>query len=266
MSLKRLFAVVFSLTIVVAARAQFTTVAYEGFNYSAGSLAGQNGGTGWSSAWINDYTPGVSFSTITTGMSYSGLTTTGGSITWASGGNGLSEDSRTLPLLDSGVVYVQFLGQFGSSSGAGTPNLRLLDSGALTGGFGGNGGTHGSVVSILDTTLQPATDGSSSSFASLANLNLVVARIDYQADTTTMWINPNLTTFNYDSPSSPDATYAGLAPAFNAISFVSRSPASVDEITIMAEPAPEPSTASLLLIGAGLLAYGAQRRGAFRRG
>ena len=127
-------------------------------------------------------------------MTYSGLTTTGGSITWASGGNGISEDSRTLPLLNSGVVYLQFLGQFGSSSGGGTPNLRLLDSGTLTGGFGGNGGTHGSVVSILDNTLHRRRQRRRHQVWPVwRNQNLVVARIDYQADTTSMWVNPNLT-------------------------------------------------------------------------
>ncbi len=251
--LKTILASILGMSLGMAVHAQFTTVAYDGFSYSAGSLSGNNGGTGWTSAWINDYTSGASFAVITNGLSYSGLTTSGGSIVWGSGGNGISEDSRDLPLLDSGIVYVQFLGQFGSSSGGGTPNLRLLDSGSVTGGFGGNGGTYGADVSILNTSLNPASDGSSSSSASLSSLNLIVGRIDYEDNTTTLWVDPNLSTFNYQSPPTPDATYADLAPAFDEIAFYSRDPASVDEITIMAEPAPEPSSAALLAAGIGLL-------------
>jgi len=250
---------IFSLAVCVTSHAQFTTIAYDGFNYSAGSLAGQNGGTGWTTPWALTYFSGGNLGVSTTGLSYAGLATTGGSIVWSSGGNGISEDSRSLSLLDSGVVYIQFLSQFGSSSGGGTPNIRLFDSGTLTGGFGGNGGTHGTVMSILDTTLNPASDGSSSSSASLSALNFVVARIDHQNNVTAMWVNPNLSTFDYQNPGTPDATYAGLAPAFDSLAIYSRNPANLDEIKIMWESVPEPP--SILFFGVGILIlYGLRRR------
>jgi hypothetical protein len=250
---------VFSLVFCTASHAQLTTVAYDGFNYGAESLAGQNGGTGWTGSWLNDYTSGASFQVSLSGMSYSGLSTSGGSLAWGSGGNGISEDSRTLPRMNSGVVYFQFLGQFGSSSGGGTPNIRLLNSGALTGGFGGNGGLYGGVMSILDTSLQPAANGSSSSSASLSSLNLMVARIDYQNNVTTMWVNPNLSTFDYLNPPTANATYAGLAPVFDSISIYSRSPGNVDEVAVMVVP--EPGAASLMMTGVGaMLLYGWRRR------
>lgn len=253
-----------ALTILLAAflffaagatcQVQFTTVAYDGFNYSAGSLSGQNGGTGWTTAWTRDYSAGGSLNVSATGLSYSGLSTTGGSLVWGSGGNGISEDSRTLSLQNSGVVYLQFLCQFGSSSGGGTPNIRLYNSGTFTGGFGANGGTYGSTISILDNTLNPASDGSSSSSASLSSLNFVVARIDYQTAMTTLWVNPNLSTFNYQNPTSPDASYAGLAPAFDKISIYTRSPAQLDEVKVMSQPVPEPAPAMLFVLGiAGIL-------------
>jgi hypothetical protein len=232
----------------LSARGQFSTVAYESFSYSTGSLAGNNGGTGWTSAWTNDYHSGATLQVSATGMTYSGLTVGGGSAAWGSGGNGISEDSRYLPLMDSGIVYVQFLSQFGSSSGGGTPNLRLFDSGALTGGFGGNGGTYGAYVSILDTTLNPAANGSSSSSAGLSSLNLVVGQINYGADETMLWVDPNLSTFDYSDPPAPDATYPGLAPEFNEVAIYSRSPADFDELTIFQET-PEPASSGLLLTG-----------------
>lgn len=211
---------VLSFILTATVQAQLTTIAYEGFNYGGGSLAGQNGGTGWASSWVNDYWPGTSMVVSGTAMTYPGLTTSGGSAVWTSGGVGISEDLRSLSLQNSGSIYLQFLCQFGSSSGGGTPNIRLFDGGNMTGGFGGNGG---SVMSILDTSLQPASGGSSSSSASLSSLNLVVALIDYQNSTTRMWVNPDLSTFDYLNPSSPDAT-ANFAPTFDALAIYTRNP------------------------------------------
>ena len=241
---------VLSFVLTATVQAQLTTIAYEGFNYGGGSLAGQNGGTGWASSWVNDYYPGTSLAVSGTDMTYPGLTTSGGSAVWTSGGVGISEDMRSLSLQNSGLIYLQFLCQFGSSSGAGTPNIRLFDDGSLTGGFGGNGGTYGGVMSILDTSLQPASDGSSSSSASLSGLNLVVALIDYQDNTTEMWVNPDLSTFDYLNPSSPDAT-ADFAPVFDAIAIYTRDPGSVDEIQIMSVPEP----ASFSLLGMGVILW-----------
>jgi hypothetical protein len=252
---QKIVLVLLSFILTARAQAQLTTIAYEGFNYSAGSLNGQNGGTGWASPWVNDYGPGTSMVVSGTDMTYSGLTTSGGSAVWTSGGVGISEDSRSLSLQNSGSVYLQFLCQFGSSSGAGTPNIRLLDDGSLTGGFGGNGGTFGGVMSILDTSLQPASDGSSSSSASLSGLNLVVALFDYQNNTTEMWVNPDLSTFDYLNPSSPDAT-VNFAPAFDSIAIYTRDPGSVDEIQIMSVPEP----ASFSLLGLGVVLWKLRKR------
>jgi hypothetical protein len=133
-----------SLSACASCHAAITIVAYEGFDYSAGSLDGQNGGTGWTSNWSDQYTFGPSHITDVTGMSYAGLTSVGGRMTWQEGGNGINQNTRTLPLVDSGVVYFQFLSQL-SESGGGTPNIRLYNSNSLTGGFGGNGGISSSV-------------------------------------------------------------------------------------------------------------------------
>jgi hypothetical protein len=252
---KKIVLAVLSFILTATVQAQLTTIAYEGFNYSGGSLAGQNGGAGWASPWVNDYWPGTSMAVSGTDMTYPGLTTSGGSAVWTSGGVGISEDLRSLSLQNSGSIYLQFLCQFDSSSGAGTPNIRLFDGGNMMGGFGGNGGTYGNVMSILDTTLQPASDGSSSSSASLSDLNLVVALFDYQDDTTWMWVNPDLSTFDYLNPSSPDAT-ANFAPAFDGIAIYTRDPGNVDEIKIMSAPEP----ASFSLLGLGIILWKLRKR------
>jgi len=71
-------------TIALAALAVFTLVfgapvaagliAYDGFNYAAGSLAGQNGGSGWNGAWsvygggaVTVQSPGLSFGDLQNG-------------------------------------------------------------------------------------------------------------------------------------------------------------------------------------------------------
>lgn len=253
---KGFFGVFLAGALCATGHAQPTTIAEDYFNYSNGSaLAGQNGGTGWTGTWINDYTSGATLKVNSSGLTYTGLTS-GGSAVWGSGGNGISEDSRSLPLQNSGLVYIQFLCQFGSSSGGGTPNIRLLDSGTVTGGFGANGGTYGSVISILNTSLNPAANGSSSSTASLSAVNLVVGLINYQTDTTEMWLNPDLSTFNYMAPPSPNASYAGLAPQFNDIAIYSRSPATISDLQIMAVPEPLPAS----LLGFGLVLWAWQRR------
>ena len=224
-------------------------------------MDGRNGGSGWTGAWDWEYTSGSSLTVSTSGLSYSGLDTSGGSLTWASGGNGISQASRSLSLLNSGVVYLQFLAQFGSSSGGGTPNIRLYAGNTLTGGIGGNGGDYGSVVSILDTNLNPASDGSSSSSASLSALNLIVARIDYANNETSLWTNPDLATFDYLNPSSPSASYAGLAPAFDKIALYTRSPGTVDELSVYtAIPEPAHTTTAIAVLALLGLVAGRLRR------
>jgi hypothetical protein len=241
--------------------AQLNLVAYDGFDYTTGALNGKNGGSGWAGSWAWTYGSGSSLAVSATGLTFSGLSTTGGSATWSSGGNGISEASRSLSSsVGSGVVYLQFLGQFGSSSGGGTPNIRLTLSGSLTGGIGGNGGTYGGVVSILGTDLNPAGNGSSSTAASLSSLNLIVTRIDYGANTTSIWMNPNLASFNYGNPGTPDAIYSGLAPAFDTVQLITRNPGTFDELSVYSYSAvPEPSTYAAI-VGAGALLVATARR------
>lgn len=241
------------------AQAETLMVAYDGFDYPSGALDGRNGGSGWTTAWDFTYGAGSDFAVNLAGYTYSGLTTIGGRAAWSSGGNGISQTRRHVPLQDSGVVYVQFLSALQTSSGGGTPNLRLrLDGTGWTGGFGGNGGTYGSVMSILDASMNTAADGSASSSASLSSLNLVVGRIDYDAVETTMWVNPDLSTFSYDNPTDPDATFAGLAPKFDIVEFDTRA-GSFDELSIFvpqAQAVPEPSTTTLLVLAVAAGCWG----------
>lgn len=201
----------------------FTTVASESFEYTAGSLETRNGGSGWTSAW--SFTYSGSMQVNTTGLTYSGLTTAGGKTIWGgTGTNEIRQAERTLPLMEAGVVYLQFLSQFGTSGG-GTPQMRLMNGSSNTGALGANGGTK---MGILGADLNAVANTD----ANLNVLNLVVVRIDYTAVKTEMWVNPNLSTFNYSSPPAAHATANGLAPKFNKISLYGRSPDAFDEILV----------------------------------
>lgn len=206
----------------------FDLVAYEGFDYVSGtSLFNASSGNGWTSNWEQSYQQQY-LKTSTTGFTYAGLTTAGKKAEWDSncyGGscNGIASLKRAFPLQNSGVVYFQFISVLESSGGFGTPNIRLYNSTTLTGGFGASTGTK---MSILNAGLANL----SSSSGNLNAQNLVVVRIDYNLNKTEMWINPNLTTFDYSNPTGPSAT-ANIAPEFDSFQLFMRS-GSIDEVSI----------------------------------
>ncbi|WP_194975835.1 LamG domain-containing protein [Aquiflexum lacus] len=208
----------------------FTLVAYEGFDYSSGSpLRNAAGGTGWTNPWVKAYQDRF-LKTATTGFTYSGLTTTGLRAEFDNTCYGTCNDiaalRRSLPLQNNGVVYFQFISVFEANGGFGTPNIRLFSEGTLTGGVGASSG---SFMSILDATLS----NTASSTASLSAQNLVVVRIDYNLNKTEMWINPDLSTFDYSNPISPSATASGFSPSFDRMDIFIRS-GSIDEISVFA--------------------------------
>lgn len=226
------FLCLFLLTFYLKAQttpAGFNLVAYEGFNYSSGSsLLNANGGSGWSTNWIKTY-DNKYLKTSTTGFTYSGLTTTGlkaefddtcyGTCTTV-----IAALKRSFPLQNQGVVYFQFISVFEATASGGTPTIRFFDGATQTGGIGSSSGSN---MSILAASLANL----SSSSGSLSAQNLVVVRIDYNLNKTEMWINPDLSTFNYLNPTSPSATATGFAPAMDRFDIFIRS-GSIDEITI----------------------------------
>jgi hypothetical protein len=251
-----ILAVAISLAAGITGYGQQTIIAQDNFNYANGaSLAGQNGGTRWTASWVNDYLSGDSLAISSSGLTYPDLTTGGSAIWSGASGNGISEDSRYLPMQASGLVYVQFLCQFGTQSGGGTPNLRFTDSLTnLVFGIGANGGTYGQEISILTPNLNAAANGLQTATNSvLSGLNLVVTLVDYNNNTISLWVNPNLTNFIYSAPPPADAVaMMSSAPDFNNVSMVERQ-GSIGDVEIMTIP--EPATVSLLSAGLAFLAW-----------
>jgi hypothetical protein len=215
-----------------------TLIAEDSFNYT-GNLVGKNGGSGFTNAWtyssgISDY--GLSEPTLT----YSGITTSGGFVNGCSVLNGqLCAVTRNIPLQSSGKVFVQMIVDFGSqSTGGGTPNLRFVDeTNQLTGGVGSNGGTYHSKISILNTSLNANPDGSSSA-GTLNGQGFLIIGIDYLLNKTSLWLNPDMSSFDYLSTPAPSAIYFDLAPRIQSLNFVSRyGNMKFDELKIYSVPA-----------------------------
>ncbi|MFM6940667.1 MAG: hypothetical protein ACKOXI_01645 [Candidatus Planktophila sp.] len=202
-----------------------TLIASDSFEYS-GNIVGKNGGYGFTGPWATHY--GTSdFTVEATGFTYPNITTAGGLISSCAVLQGqLCGVSRDFAPQESGVFYVQMIANFGTQTGGGTPMLRFFDSStAVSGGLGGNGGT---AISILDNTLSVKGDGTAS-YGTLNATSFVVLQIDYVSNTTQMWVNPNMATFDYLNPPAPNASWPGLAPKMARIAFYARPTAKFDE-------------------------------------
>lgn len=225
-----LFLVLLGLPVLGLAQtpAGFTQVAYEGFDYTSGSsLLNANGGSGWTTAWLKNYKD-RHLKTGTTGLTYTGLTSTGLKADFDSNCTGdcnqIAALKRTFPLNDDGVVYLQFISVLEATGGGGTPTLRMFNGSTQTFGIGANSGSY---LQILNSSLS----GLATTTAPLSNQNFVVLRIDYTNNKTEMWVNPNLSTFDYSNPTSPNASVSDFAPLFNQMHIFIRS-GSIDEISV----------------------------------
>lgn len=246
-----------------------TTIAEDSFSYPANSsLPGNSGGSGWTGPWASHSNFFDSFTVGATSPSVPGVTSSGGSVVFRSGGGTLLNDSvRPLPLQNSGVLFLQFVAQFSTQSGGGTPTIRLFSSGALSGAVGNNDQCSTPVYAILNNNLE-APISAACSTVPLSDLVAVVVRIDYGANTTRMWVLSSLSGFDYLNPPAPSAEYVGLAPVFDRIALYSRDPATIDELRVFRVAAapvtaaqPVPVGTPALWVGlAGLLGFLASRR------
>lgn len=215
----------------------FNLVAYEGFNYSNNTnIANQSGGSGWAGNWEANFYGNSSMFVYSDGLSYSDLSVSGYKLQW--GGSGTYEPhsvKRAINNQNSGIVYLQFIADFNSSSG-GTDRVDLNSGGTTIASFGGNNAQ--GKMSIL------AGGQTINSTYSVFDLSLVIIQIDYNNNTTKMWINPpTYSTFNYSNPGTPAATYNNSI-AFDEISLTFRSGGQIDEISIFAQPTSAPTSIS----------------------
>jgi len=180
---------------------------YEGFNYAAGDINGQNGGIGWAGAWFQPSSASGGDAVITPGLSFapsvSSLVTTGAAL--QTGVNGTPEfDANRLMLGSLGgpnaaTVYFSFIGQFTNSGWEVISFLQDSNIQAYVGeGWYNAGWGVGSAGSfpypeIQETAKLPST------------ISFVVARFDFTSTNTLvrLYVNPSsLAT----EPATPDAS------------------------------------------------------------
>ena len=226
---------------VISGNFVLTDLVYEGFDYSSGaSLQSQSGGTGWSGAW--DYAQGGDspLGIAGSGLTYTGLPVEGLSTAYA-GVRAINGSGRDLSRVDSGIVYVQLLVNLSGGFNNGAPNLRFYDTNASanTGFIGSNNtGNNAAILSASSVDI-----GNSGVDINTGTTHLLVVRIDYGAQQTDLWVNPDVTTFDYGNPPSADATATSFAPEFDRIYLFNRSSGSFDEFRVMrlaAAPPPPP--------------------------
>lgn len=210
----------------------FQTVAYEGFDYSAGQdLYYQSGGTGFTSNWQLFYL--YKYLKVASGsISYTGLTTTGNKAvydgTCYGNCNQISSSGREFPSTNEGVLYLQFLANLGSQVGGGTPHVRLNLNGSTVAVLGkASGSTHNWELRYT------ASDTNVDTGISASTTRMVIVRFDYDNGNMKMYIDPDLSTFDYSNPSGANAEISGISvPSFDEIGPMFRSSGTpgIDEI------------------------------------
>ena len=134
-----LFAALTSLVCVTASKADVLYFS-DNFNYANGNLAGNNGGTGWASAWL-DATP-----TPTGNLVANPLPGTVGNSVQISNSNGVTQRTLTSPISTSGgnSYYLSFLFNAAPYQTGGNAGLTLSGTGtSLFVGMPGGGGKIG---------------------------------------------------------------------------------------------------------------------------
>jgi hypothetical protein len=263
----------------VTSHCEAALLAYDGFDYAAGNVDGQNGGTGWNTAWVASTSP-VNASVVSgTTLAYSGgaiaISGSGTALRIRGGGDGALNRSF-VGTSTGGEIYFSLLLQSSSGSGDEFFNFFLSeDPDRLnSGGFGDLITTSGDArfgVRVNDGT----TDISAASSISYetGTTYLLVGRLstdgtsgvsENMIDQAELWINP--TSLIAGSPNATVNASTGLTVA-DFVYFSSRmvnlsSPDEVlvDELRIGTDFAsvvsvPEPSAVCLLfLAGASLFA------------
>ena len=171
------------------------------------------------------------------GTSYTDLATVGKKAEWDNFCSGVNcnpvgDLTRSVPSQDSGVVYLQFISNFESTGGGGTPRVQLSKSDSSTAWIGNNGVSGNPNNTILLIPGNGSASGVINTGALLNQTHLVILRIDYDNTSSQMWIDPVLSSFDYSNPPSTTLSTSNFAPEFDEITLVFRDGSSIDEIAL----------------------------------
>lgn len=192
-----------------------TLIAYEGFDYTASqSVAGLNGGTGWSGAW--GPVGGGTISVTSPGSAFSGLETVGNGVT-VTPTSGTTSVSRSIASLSSGTVYFSVLVDK-TNGGTRVLGMRLFNNTTEYAGIGSPNG-----ATTWSTWLAGGSITKSTTISTVSNEpTLLVLRVDFNAvgyqEKVRFYVNP---TPGAAEPITADAEYTGDAiAAINRIDLV----------------------------------------------
>ena len=180
-------------------------------------LRAQDSGGGWASNWN-------AASTLAPGMAFPGLNFGGYA---ASAGGGFFQGIRSLPAQTTGVVYLSALVR-----GTGYCNVTLYNNGGERVGFGGiwTGSGPTTVYGTLDVT-SGAFVRTYSTVPVDATTRLLLVRVDLDANTASVWIDPNLAV-----PLGAPLYTTAAGPAtydFNQIRLEISGTAAIDELRVV---------------------------------
>ena len=236
-------------------------IAYEGFNYtptstSTTNLVGENGGTGWNGAWgAHQNNPASAPSISSTGLSYTGLPSEGGSIT--PGGYQSARRSFTTTDFSTGTFYISYLVQPTSN----TADLGIRLSPTTTDpnpDFRTAFGIVNGAVTITNGWGNDPKLNTDNTTVALNQTHLLVAKINLDSETISLFLNP---TAGAAEPGTASASYqwtnetnrlssigmltAGAIPGNGGMLDEIRVGNSFADVTAV----PEPSSAALLAFG-----------------
>lgn len=233
-------------------QAEAALSSYDGFGYTAGALAGNAGGSGWSGTWTGDH------ALIDGSLAYGPLATSGNRVSLTG-----SQAFRNLGSTMGGAgteTWISFLGVItGSDIG-----ISLFEGGAEKNFMGTSGGIGGNWGHVIGANLDTGVAGSTEP-------HFYVLQISTPATgdaTVNLWLDPDQSSLGSGSaPTGGIARSGTVAPySFDRVrlgKFGGGSTNEVDEFrlgTTWADvsPVPEPSTVGLLAIG--VLALARRRR------
>ena len=113
--------------------------------------------------------------------------------------------------ISDGVLYVQFLANFGTQVGGGTPHLRFYDDSGYLGAIGAFNGDQWEYY-------HNETNSYASSGITKSSLRFIIIRFDYDNKTIKYWVDPDLSVFDYSNPTNPTSDLNNVTPpSFNRI-------------------------------------------------
>lgn len=244
----------------------YSTVAYDGFDYDQGTtLYNKSGGYGWSEPWDNDSSSqstfdvrnmhyiinssssliGVYSSSRRSEMTYQDLESVGNYL----GNDGQQTDIACFSFrnlsesINSGVYYVQFLVQFNnfsdSDANGAKNNYFILNEDAVD----------KLVVRRKNGNIYLAKTRLSSEPSDIVDTGVVlkgssaaqfiIVQMDFDNNKTSIWVDPDLSSFDYVSPSTAPDAFLSYSSSFNRISLISQTkwdygvPTLFDEISVI---------------------------------